>query len=1360
PMQYADYSLWQRGQFSGPEMDIHLDYWKNHLKGVVPLDLPTDYVRKKASSKGRRLTRKIEKSVVDAVLKLSSEHNATCNMIYLTAFNALLCRYTGQNDICIGTSVANRNHVVTETLIGCFTNLIALRNTVSFSSTFSEVISGVKQNLLESLIHQDCPFEKVIENIHVERNQIEHPLFQILFVMQDAPDLNFNLEGISLSQLDIVISKSQFDILFNIVEDNGKLFLNLDYNSELYEEKKMENMLAHYLKLLNLAVHFPNQIINNLDFLSLQEKDAIFSINNNKTEYPRHQSLHDLFNEQVVKSPDKIAVVYGENSFSYGKIQKLSSSLGFHLLKTLDNERKQIIGILLNRSEKLIVSMMSVLKTGKTYLFISPAHPVEILKHIIKESDIELIITDSKNVNKIIKIVKNIINLDEIDLSGEKILDGKPISSSNDEACVIYTSGTTGTPKGVIISHKNIISLVRGINFVDFKINDTVLSTGSPSFDASTFEYWGMLLNGGTMIIPKESELLDAKRMQQLIERHEVKLLWLTAGLFNQFVDDDISLFRKLITVIAGGERLSEKHVSQLKRVFPDIRLLNGYGPTENTTFSLIYLISDCGTSNIPIGRPLNNRIVYILNADLGLMPVGAIGEIFVGGDGISKGYLNNRALTEEKFLLNPFSDKNETYIYRTGDYGRLLETGEIQFLGRKDQQIKIRGFRVELEAIEYVLGKYDAIDNVILSTRDNSDGDKEILVYFVSAKKIEISVLKAFLNAQLPEYMIPNFFVQIPTIPLTDNGKVNKKLLPEPIEKIEVLKDGKIQNVTSQILKEIWQDVLSVKQISLTESFFSIGGDSIKAIRVVSKINKVFNIELGIADFFELESIENLSVFVDKFITKDESYSIRGSINDELDVVKNNWLQSATDVTNVEDIFPMSDIQAGMIYASLFSNEIVIYNDQFVYQIPEILDITLLKKAFSHLVLKHPMLRTGFSQEGVQIVYRNIEFEIQILETSLKGEAKIQFIRSYLEEERINKFDVFSNSLWKISIIQSQLDSTFVFQFHHAVLDGWSLASLNSELFEVYQKFSLKKNPKKIDKLKCSYRDFVIERILDKKLKLNLAFWKNEMTDYIRTSLFNLVQCREEFSYNYDHDTLQILRSKTDKFQISIKALFLGAFLFALKKMTFENELTIGLVSHNRPAIEDGDKILGCFLNTVPFRFCDFDQFDTLIKYLSSVEDKLRTLRLVDRTTLVQIKNMVSEKSENTNPFFDVIFNYVDFHIYNDIDKSLTVIAPDEKRSIFYGYTNTFLDLNIHLTGDKLSIAYFQTRNLLSGKDLNYIHQSVNEVVKLFLLDPGSGIDTLNILPGPEVSELFSFNPPVSDDVSGSTLLDLFHDS
>jgi len=855
PVQYADFALWQQRELSGTALEAQRRYWLTQLSGLsAPLRLPTDHPRSsRPTSAGASHDFVIPRPLADSLRALGLREGATRFMTLLAAFKALIARYSGQDDIAVGTPVANRNHTELESVIGFFTNTLVLRTSLADDPSFRTLLARVRETCLGAYAHPDLPFEKLVEELQPERTLGQNPVFQVSFVLQNAT---------AGADFTFVTVASPFDLTLFVREGaDGTLSASLQYRRDLFERATITRLAGHYLTLLESIVAEPDGRISSLRLLTEAETDQLLvAWNATTTPYPRDRSVNDLFEDQADASPDATALVFEGTELTYRELDRRANRLAHHL-RAAGVGSESPVGVLMDRSIETIVVLLGILKAGGAYVPLDLAAPPQRLAFMLLDTSIAIVLTQTAMRSRLEAFTGRTICLDADWDSVAARPDTRLTSQvkAADLAYVIYTSGSTGEPKGVEATHRSVIRLVKGTGYAHLGADEVLLQLAPLSFDASTFEIWGALLNGGRLVIAPP-RALSAAELNVLLVGHGVTTLWLTAGLFERVVDDRIECLRPLRQLLAGGDVLSPEHVRRVRAALPTLRLVNGYGPTEGTTFTCCHAITSAPPPghSVPIGRPIANTRVYVLDRWRRPVPIGAPGELWVAGDGLARGYVGRAQLTAERFVVHRLSPTLEERLYRTGDLVRWLADGTLEFIGRLDDQVKIRGFRVEPGEIEAALARHPKVRDCVVVGRRASAADARLVAYVVGA--CESQELREFLARTLPDYMIPTAFVAIDRLALNASGKVDRHALPEPAGMPEAIAPVEPRDELERQLVEIWRDILSVGQLGIRDSFFDFGGHSLLAVRLFARLEDELGVVLPLAALFEAPTVEGLA--------------------------------------------------------------------------------------------------------------------------------------------------------------------------------------------------------------------------------------------------------------------------------------------------------------------------------------------------------------------------------------------------------------------------------------------------------------------------------------------------------------------
>ena len=868
-LQYGDFSVWQKEWLRGNVLEKQLAYWRKQLEDAPPvLELPTDRPRPVSQTFcGACEWMKFSPTLSEKINALSQAGGFTPYMILLAAFQTLLHRYTGQEDIVVGSPVAGRGRACLEKVVGLFVNMLVLRTKLDGNPAFYELLHRTQATVLEALAHQDLPFEKLVEELQPERSASHSPLIQVMFALQDELSDNLKLPGLAISQFPLDPGTAKFDLTFTIVKSGAEFNCCAEYNSDLFEPATVRRMLRHYEKLLESIASEPDQFISDIPLLTAEERQRML-VDWNKTaaEYPREKCVHELFAAQAAATPKAVAVVFGDESLTYEELNWRANQLAHHL-KFLGAGPETLVAISMERSLEMVIALLGTLKAGAAYVPLDPSFPAERLRFMLDDSKALLLLTRSADKARLGELPANIraICLDtDWRLISEERDDELPLHMTSENlAYVIYTSGSTGWPKGVQISHRAVVNFLQSMRREPgLSSRDTLLAVTSISFDIAGLEMFLPLTVGAKIALASSEEIFDAAKMKALIRSSGATVMQATPSFWQFLVESDWFGDRRL-KVFCGGEALSRELADKLLERAGEV--WNLYGPTETTIWSALSKVTR-GTGAISIGRPIANTQIYLLDAHLQPVPVGVPGELHIGGDGLARGYLRRPELTAEKFIEDPFGG---TRLYKTGDLARYRADGTIECLGRNDFQIKLRGHRIDLGEIESVLRQYPNITEAVVLLREDERGQKRLVAYLQRSAhpSPDAGMLQQFLKAKLPDYMLPSTFVVLDKFPLTPNGKINRKALPPPaVDRAEAKQDfTPPRTLTEEGLAKIWRGLLGQAVIGIDDNFFESGGHSLLAMQMMARVRDEFHAEISLRNIFEAPTIAELAVILDR---------------------------------------------------------------------------------------------------------------------------------------------------------------------------------------------------------------------------------------------------------------------------------------------------------------------------------------------------------------------------------------------------------------------------------------------------------------------------------------------------------------
>jgi amino acid adenylation domain-containing protein len=883
PIQYEDFANWQRKWLDCERLQPLLTYWKQKLQGELPvLNLPTDRPRPTVQTfKGDQAKLVLDSRLKQELEDLSRQQGVTLFMTLLTAFKILLYRYTGQTNILVGSPIANRSKAEIEQLIGFFVNVLVLRTDLSGDLSFLDFLGRVKSTALEAYAHQDLPLEKLVEELQPNRDLRYNPLFQVMFVLQNMPKPNLSLSDISVTYEEGYNGSSKFDLTLFMEDSESGLVATCEYNTDLFNADTITRMLEHFQTLLSSIVRNPQQCISDSPLLTpSEEQQLLIEWNDTKTDYPQDKCIHQLFEEQVAKTPSDIAVIFDDQQLTYQELNSRANQLA-HYLQQIGVKSDVRVGICLHRSIDMVVGLLAIMKAGGAYIPLDPAYPKERLAFTLKDSQVSVLLTHGCLVNDLPSHSAQILCIDTDSATFADCSQENVVSSACPEnlAYLIYTSGSTGKPKGVQIPHRAVVNFLTTMSQIPgLKKKDVLLSVTTLSFDIAGLEIYLPLIVGARLVLVNQSVISDGTQLLRQLVDHNVTVMQATPATWRMLIAAGWKSQNK-IKILCGGEALDSSLAHQLIERGKEV--WNLYGPTETTIWSAVYKVikKDRQQGICPIGRPIGNTEIYILDKHQNLVPVGVSGELHIGGVGLARGYWNRPDLTTEKFIPSPFEPGKR--LYKTGDLVRYKTDGKIEFLGRIDHQVKIRGFRIELGEIEVLLKQHPQVRETVVIARKDIAHDSRIVAYIVTHENATPSVnkLREFLRDKLPDYMLPSAFVAVDALPLTPNGKINRRALPVPDSLRPTLTTTyqAPQSETEQQIAKLWQEVLHLDKVGIHDNFFDLGGYSLLLLEVNQKLNQSLQRDLSVVEMFQYPTIAALVQYLTQNCQEEEAFqSIR----------------------------------------------------------------------------------------------------------------------------------------------------------------------------------------------------------------------------------------------------------------------------------------------------------------------------------------------------------------------------------------------------------------------------------------------------------------------------------------------------
>ncbi|MEE4000846.1 amino acid adenylation domain-containing protein [Tenacibaculum sp. FZY0031] len=1373
-VKYRDYLNWYLSEENQQSIASQRDFWRNDFSGTLPLlNLPTDLPRPTEKTyRGGTYYFKVSKEETASLKELAKQHNTSLFSVLLSAYSILLSKLSNQEDIIIGTPVAGRTHADLQKIIGVFVNTLALRLFPEQEKSFKDYLSEVSNKTIRCFDNQSYPYERLVDDLGLERNPAHNPLFDTLFILQNIEKDTSEIDSLQIKLYEHKhYNTSKVDLsLFAFEGDEGLLF-KFEYALDLFTEQTIKEFSQYFKKVINQVTTNTSLKVSEVALLSTSESIELISESTGESKhFFDEKTIISLFENQALKFSEATALVSGTETLTYKELNERSNQLA-HKLQALGVGKGVLVGLLLDKSTEAVISLLAVLKAGGTYLPIDVDYPEDRIKYIIKDSNIKVVITTSTNTTEIVKS-KTVLFIDQFKESDWSKELPKREEALSDLCYVIYTSGSTGNPKGVMISHSSLLNYIgwASEHYVHGEPATFPLYT-SFSFDLTITSIFIPLVTGGKVLVYKDVE--EEATIESIILDNKVDTIKLTPSHL-KIINISDKLSKSLATsnikrLVVGGEELTYQLAKDIDSKFGgSVKIYNEYGPTETTVGCMVYEFNAGKKSvSVPIGKAIANMSTYVLDSNLKPVPKGVVGELYISGKGVGLGYLNKEELSAQRFIPNTVSEG--TYMYKSGDLAMWSRDGEMIFKGRIDDQVKIRGFRIELGEIEFQMMEHHFIDQVALMVRgSNKETDQNLCAYYVAKTQLSAEELKEFLSEKLPDYMVPTLFVQVDVMPLTANDKVDYGKLPDPIKMIGESYMAP-ENYQEEIMVNIWSDVLSLSKIGTNDNFFGLGGDSIRAIGIISKINKKFKCSLTVADLHSHQTIKELSLLLDKKEDeKNRKFIAQAEL--ELSAFQQEYKQHNRFLDNYEEVFPMNGVEKGMVFYSMKDVDRHVYHIQKVYPIPyENFDLNTFKKTVKLVLEKHDALRKIYDLKNfAHIVLKEVSPEINYMDISnekLSYEEKYKIVEEKMYEERYKEIVLSMSLLWRINIIKVKEGfHLLMFNSHHSLFDGWSLSSFISELYSVYFRLVEDKNylPRK---LQSSYKDHIIEELSAVSKTASVSYWKQELAGYQRLE-FPSTGLQHEYKMN-QFDLGTEMRSSLEriavKYGTSFKHLTFAAYIYTMRMLTYANDITVGIVTNNRPLTIDGEQLLGCFVNTIPFR-AKVPSNCTWSEYIMLVEQKLRELKYHEKMPFYKVLEAVGEESQESNPIFDTSFNFTDFRVLEGLMNDDEVEHTEKLGYVFESFmnNNTLFDFNINAEskGFLLTICYSTTvlDELLSERLFLYYKNILNQ----FISHADDLIDKNAILPKEEKKYLLSVNDYVDSDIEypkEKTLVSIFEE-
>ncbi len=1356
PIQYTDYAAWQRNWLQGKVLERQLAYWSGKLDGVPELlELPTDYPRPAVMRyQGQNQQSTLDQELTLSIKQLSQQYGVTIFMTLLAAFKVLLYRYSDQNDLVVGSPIANRTLHQTEDLIGFFVNTLVLRTQVAFDQTFTSLLKQVRTMALEAYSHQELPFEYLVEQLNPSRSMSHSPLFQVMFILQNVPHEALELKDLKISFLESDNATAKFDLTLSIMESGEVLICDWEYNTDLFRADTIARMAEHFQVLLDGIIENPEQLLSQLPLLTETEQHQLVAWNRTDTDYPSDQTIVDLFQAQVDKTPDNIAVIFENQHLSYFELNSKANQLA-HYLMTLGVGAETLVGICVERSFSMVIGLLGVLKAGGAYVPLDPDYPAARLAFMLEDSGVLVLLSQSRVIEQLPASKAKVISLDS---EWEKIAvysKKNPVrqSLSTNLAYVIYTSGSTGMPKGVMVEHRSLFNHMQWMhNTFPFTAQDQVLQKTPVSFDASVWEFYAPLLIGGTLLMAKPGGQQDAEYLVTMLIENRVTALRVVPSLLKMLLNTEgFQQCTDLRYLFCGGEPLT----NGLRQAFYNTNLqtqfYNFYGPTEATIIAS-YWFCDQKILPIAIGKPISNIQIYILDANHNPTPFGIPGELCIAGAGLARGYLNRPELTADKFIEIEVFGRSQR-IYKTGDLARYLPDGNLEYLGRLDHQIKLRGFRIELGEIEATLSQHGAIADAAVVLHDPDDNPR--LVAYVSVISDQLSVisdqlsviseLRAWLKERLPEYMMPASFTVLDKLPLTPNGKIDRKALPAPdlIIQVEQLAP---RSETERLLCNLWSQVLRIEITSVNSHFFEAGGHSLLATQLVSRIRETFQVEMPLRIIFECAILQEQAEWLDKQQRGEELPPI-------MPLAKG-------------DPLVWSFAQQRLWFLAQLEGISATYNIPAALRFSGPLNETALQRAIIALIQRHDSLRLGFPVVDGKAELKLGEVYNPLNVTDLCELSEIEQQRSkteWIANHAQTLFDLSTGPLLSLRLIKlGKQEHILLFNMHHIISDAWSMGVLIREFGQLYNAYVQNQVPQ-LSEPSIQYADYAAWQrnwLQGQVLEQQLAYWSEKLdgvpqllelpTDYPRPAVMRYQGEHQQFKVGQEL-TLGI-RQLSQRHGVTIFMTLLAAFKVLLYRYSGQNDLVVGSPIANR-TLHQTEDLIGFFVNTLVLRtqVVGEQTFTSLLKQVRTMALEAYSHQDIPFEHLIEQLN--PSRSMSYSPLFQVMFV-----LQNAPPEALEL--KDLKISFLESDNTTAkFDLILSITehGEVLVCNWEYNTDLFRADTIARMAEHFQVLLDGIIENPEQLLSQLPLLTETEQQQLLAWNQTETDYPLDQTIVDLF---
>jgi amino acid adenylation domain-containing protein len=1333
PVQYADYAAWQRERLSGEALEAQLGWWRERLAGAPPLlELPTDFPRRPGAAPGGEHALAVPADTLRALRELAREEGATVFMTLLAAWQCLLARWSGQDDVVVGTPIAGRTRREVEGLIGFFVNTLVLRATLSDGLTFRGLLSGVRETTLGAYAHQDLPFERLVEELAPERSLSHNPLFQVTFALLNTGRGDLRLGGLAVEPLAGGEATAPFDLSLDLREGPEGIGGALGFRADLFEDATVARMAAHWVRLLEEVGAGPDRPVGELQLLAPAERRQLLAEwSAAPSRVPSDRCVHELFVEQARRTPGAVALVHSGGRTTYAELDTASDRLARDLVRRGVGPETRV-GICAERSAEMVAGMLAVLKAGGAYLQLDPDYPAERLAFMLSDAAAPVLLAHGHLRGLFPGYRGETVPLDGAAGSGGGEGGGPlPVVSPENLAYVIYTSGSTGTPKGTEVPHRAVPGFFWDADYARFDAEQTLLQHSSLSWDALTLELWPALLTGGRcVLLPARAS--EPGLLAEQVREHGVTTLWLTAAYFNLVVDTLPEALAGVAQVMTGGEAVSPPHARRALELYPGLRLVNGYGPSECTVFASCWPVpAGFRGAALPIGRPTGDRRVYLLDRGWEPVPVGVPGELCIGGPAVARGYLGRPGLTADRFVPDPFAGEPGARMYRSGDRVRWRADGLLEFVGRVDFQLKVRGFRVEPGEVEAVLASHPRVRAaLVLGDRDGA-GAARLVAYALS--DAASGELRDFLRARLPEYMVPAAIVPLDAFPLTAHGKTDRRALAALAEPGSAAAYAAPRTPAEERLAAIWAEVLGTERVGVHDDFFALGGHSLLAMRIVSRAREALGVEIPVRALFEAPTVAGLAERVAGAAPEDARPIPRRAGGDST---------------------PLSFAQQRLWFIHRLDPESPAYNMPFPLRLRGRLDAAALRRALAGIVRRHETLRTTFVAEEGEPVQRvrpagPVRLPLADLSALPPERAEAEALR-LAREEALRPFDLERGPLLRAALLRLDAgEHAALFTLHHVVGDAWSMEVLVRELSALYAASS-RGEPSPLPELPVQYADFAVwqrARLAGEALESQLGWWRERLagappllelpTDRPRSSVVGARAAHRPVVL--PPATARALREVAAREGATMFMTLLAAWQCLLGRWSGQDDFCVGtpIAGRTRRELEP---LIGFFVNTLVLRaeLADGLSFRALLGRVR--EGVLGAFAHQELPFERLVEELAPERSLAHTPLFQALFAYRSAAGAGDVLRlpglELAPLAGGGAEVAKFD-----LDLTLEEAGEELAGGLAFRAELFEGATIERMLGHFRALVEAVAADPERPVSGVELLTGAERVQLARWN-------------------